>query len=114
MAVDANILIFERMKEELRAGRSMASALDAGFARAWTSIRDSNVSTLITCMILYWFGATFGASIIQGFALTLALGVVVSMFTAITVTRTFLRALQEVGAMPLHGALGLTPRPAHT
>jgi preprotein translocase subunit SecD len=114
MAVDANILIFERMKEELRSGRSMASALDVGFARAWTSIRDSNVSTLITCAILFWFGATFGASIIQGFALTLALGVVVSMFTAITVTRTFLRALQEVGAMPLHGRLGLTPRAAHT
>jgi preprotein translocase subunit SecD len=114
MAVDANILIFERMKEELRAGRSMASALDAGFARAWTSIRDSNVSTLITCAILFWFGATFGASIIQGFALTLALGVLVSMFTAITVTRTFLRALQELGAMPLHGWFGLTPRAAHS
>ena len=114
MAVDANILIFERMKEELRAGRSVASALDTGFARAWTSIRDSNVSTLITCVILFWFGATFGASIIQGFALTLALGVIVSMFTAITVTRTFLRALQELGAMPLHGWFGLTPRPAHS
>jgi len=114
MAVDANILIFERMKEELRSGRSMASALDVGFARAWTSIRDSNVSTLITCAILFWFGATFGASIIQGFALTLALGVLVSMFTAITVTRTFLRALQELGAMPLHGWLGLTPRAAQT
>jgi len=112
MAVDANILIFERMKEELRAGRSLASALDAGFARAWTSIRDSNVSTLITCGILFWFGATFGASIIQGFALTLAIGVVVSMFTAITVTRTFLRALQELGAMPLYGWAGLTHRPA--
>jgi len=114
MAVDANILIFERMKEELRAGRSTASALDTGFARAWTSIRDSNVSTLITCAILFWFGATFGASIIQGFALTLALGVIVSMFTAITVTRTFLRVLQELGAMPLHGWLGLTPRAAHS
>jgi preprotein translocase subunit SecD len=114
MAVDANILIFERMKEELRAGRSLGAALDAGFARAWTSIRDSNVSTLITCAILYWFGATFGASIIQGFALTLALGVGVSMFTAIFLTRTLLRALQEVGAMPVGGWAGLVPhaRPA--
>lgn len=114
MAVDANILIFERMKEELRTGRSPAAALDAGFSRAWTSIRDSNVSTLITCGILFWFGATFGASIIQGFALTLALGVVVSMFTAITVTRTFLRALQALGALPVVGPTGLTARSAAT
>jgi preprotein translocase subunit SecD len=102
------------MKEELRAGRSPAAALDAGFARAWTSIRDSNVSTLITCGILFWFGATFGASIIQGFALTLALGVLVSMFTAITVTRTFLRALQALGALPVTGPVGLTQLPATT
>ncbi|HEV8633440.1 MAG TPA: protein translocase subunit SecD [Chloroflexota bacterium] len=114
MAVDANILIFERMKEELRAGRSLGAALDAGFARAWTSIRDSNVSTLITCAILYWFGATFGASIIQGFALTLALGVLVSMFTAIFVTRTLLSTLQGLGMTPVGGWAGLVPsvRPA--
>lgn len=93
MAVDANILIFERMKEELRLGRSLPGAIDAGFSRAWTSIRDSNVATLITCMILYWFGDQFGASLVKGFALTLALGVLVSMFSAITVTRTFLHAL---------------------
>jgi len=93
MAVDANILIFERMKEELRLGRSLLGAVDAGFSRAWTSIRDSNVATLITCMILYWFGDQFGASLVKGFALTLALGVLVSMFSAITVTRTFLLAL---------------------
>jgi preprotein translocase subunit SecD len=111
MAVDANILIFERMKEELRAGRTMSAAVDAGFGRAWTSIRDSNVSTLITCAILYWFGATFGASIIQGFALTLALGVVVSMFTAIFVTRTFLRALQSLGLTTVGGWAGLVPSP---
>ena len=95
MAVDANILIFVRMKEELRAGRSLRSAIDAGFGRAWTSIRDSNASTLITCAILYWFGLQFGASIIQGFAFTLAIGVVVSMFTAILVSRTFLHLLVE-------------------
>jgi preprotein translocase subunit SecD len=93
MAVDANILIFERMKEELRLGRSLVGAIDAGFSRAWTSIRDSNVSTLITCLILFWFGDQFGASLVKGFALTLALGVLVSMFSAITVTRTFLLAL---------------------
>jgi len=93
MAVDANILIFERMKEELRAGKSLAAAIEAGFDRAWTSIRDSNLSTLITCVILFWFGSTFGASAVKGFAVTLFIGVVVSMFTAITVTRTFLRAV---------------------
>lgn len=96
MAVDANILIFERMKEELRGGKTLRAAIDAGFARAWTSIRDSNISTLITCVILFWFGSNFGASIIKGFALTLAIGVIISMFTAITVTRTFLRAVQEI------------------
>ncbi len=99
MAVDANILIFERMKEELRLGRSLVGAIDAGFSRAWTSIRDSNVATLITCVILFWFGDQFGASLIKGFALTLALGVIVSMFSAITVTRTFLRALIGTSAL---------------
>jgi preprotein translocase subunit SecD len=91
MAVDANILIFERTKEELRVGRSLVAAIDAGFSRAWSSIRDSNVSTLITCAILFWFGDQFGASLVKGFALTLGIGVLVSMFSAITVTRTFLR-----------------------
>ena len=93
MAVDANILIFERMKEELRTGRTLSSAIEAGFERAFSSIRDSNISTLITCGILYYFGT----STIKGFALTLALGVAVSMFTAILVTRTFLRVLVGTG-----------------
>jgi preprotein translocase subunit SecD len=93
MAVDANILIFERMKEELRLGRSLVGAIDAGFARAWTSIRDSNIATIIICVILYWFGDQFAASLVKGFALTLILGVLVSMFSAIVVTRTFLRLL---------------------
>ena len=87
MAVDANILIFERSKEELRLGKSLPQAIEAGFARAWNSILDSNVSSLITASILYFFGS----SVIQGFALVLILGVLVSMFTAVTVTRTFLR-----------------------
>ncbi len=91
MAVDANILIFERMKEELRAGRSLGAAIEAGFSRAWTSIRDSNISTIITCAILFYFGSTFGASMVKGFALTLIIGVSISMFTAVTVTRTFVR-----------------------
>jgi protein-export membrane protein SecD len=91
MAVDANILVFERMKEELRAGRSLRVAMEAGFNRAWTSIRDSNLSTLLTCAILYWFGSNFGASIVKGFAITLALGVIINLFTAIIVTRTFIR-----------------------
>jgi len=87
MAVDANILIFERSKEELRLGKSLPQAIEAGFARAWNSILDSNVSSLITAMILY----LFGSSVIQGFALVLIIGVLASMFTAITVTRTILR-----------------------
>lgn len=90
MAVDANILIFERMKEELRSGRRVIRAMETGFQRAWPSIRDSNISTLITCAILFWFGNQFGASIVKGFAVTLSLGVVTSLFTAITVTRTLL------------------------
>jgi len=90
MAVDANILIFERMKEELRQGRPLPVAIEAGFSRAWTSIRDSNLSTLLTCMVLYWFGSNFGASMVKGFAITLFIGVCVSMFTAITMTRTFI------------------------
>ena len=93
MAVDANILVFERMKEELRAGRTLGAAVEEGFRRAWPSIRDSNISTFITCLILYWFGGTFGAFMVQGFAITLFLGVVVSMFSALIVTRTFLRVL---------------------
>jgi preprotein translocase subunit SecD len=89
-ALDANILIFERLKEELRSGRSLRQAVDLGWQRAWPSIRDSNISTLITCGILFWFGSSFGATIVKGFSLTLALGVAVSLFTAILVTRTFL------------------------
>ncbi|HLH23702.1 MAG TPA: protein translocase subunit SecD [Chloroflexota bacterium] len=98
MAVDANILVFERMREELRAGKTVRAAMEAGFDRAWSSIRDSNVSTLITCAILYWFGTSQGASIIAGFALTLAIGVAVSMFSAVFVTRSLLRALVNFGA----------------
>ena len=95
MAVDANVLIFERLKEELRAGRNLRQAIDLGWSRAWPSIRDSNTSSLITCLILYVFGNTFGASMVKGFSVTLALGIVVSLFTAIIVTRTFLHTLLD-------------------
>ena len=89
MAVDANVLIFERMKEELRSGKSSKDAIHDGFARAWPSIRDSNISSMITAVILFWFGT----SLIKGFALVFGLGVLVSMLTAISISRTFLMAL---------------------
>lgn len=92
-AVDGNILIFERIKEEIRAGKDLLPALDSGFDRAWASIRDSNISTIIICGILFLFGQTPGASIVSGFAVTLALGLILNLFTAITVTRTFLYLL---------------------
>ncbi len=92
MAVDANVLVFERMKEELRRGRSLKSALEAGFKHAWPAIRDGNVSTIITCVILFMVGT----SIVRGFAVTLGMGVVLSLFTAITVTRWILRHMIEM------------------
>ncbi len=92
MAVDANVLIFERMKEELRAGKTLGAGIEAGFNRAWTAIRDSNVTTFIVCGILYWLGSSIVVSApVMGFALTLFIGVAVSMLTAIVVTRTLLR-----------------------
>ncbi len=93
IAVDANVLIFERMKEELRSGRSIADSVTAGFSRAWFSIRDSNISNFITALILFWFGT----ALIKGFALTLGMGVIVSLFSAITVTRIFLSTLTFMG-----------------
>ncbi len=95
MAVDANILIFERTKEELRVGRTLFTAINAGFDRAFTSIFDSNITTLITCFILYMLGT----SIVKGFALTLAIGVIISMFTAITVTKNFMHLLFGSGKL---------------
>ena len=93
MAVDANVLIFERMREEFRTGRTLGAAIDAGFHRAWSAIRDSNLTTILACVILYWLGTTsaIASSAVKGFSLTLAIGVLLSMFTAITVTRTLLR-----------------------
>ncbi len=91
MAVDANILIFERMKEELRRGRRLTTAIEIGFNRAWPSIRDGQISTLIICAILFFFGTNFGASIVKGFAITLAIGTMINVFTAVFATRTFVR-----------------------
>jgi preprotein translocase subunit SecD len=107
MAVDANVLIFERVKEELRSGRVLSSAIDAGWKRAWPSIRDSNISTMITCAVLYYFGTNFGATMITGFATTLVLGVLVSMFTAIVVTRTLLNLLVPTGVINHPALFGL-------
>lgn len=100
MAVDANILIFERTKEEVRNGKSMVAGIEAGFDRAWSSIRDSNLSTLITCIILYEFSSS--TPLIRGFAVTLGLGVLISMFTAVIVSRTFLRLVvgSRLGGQP--------------
>lgn len=93
LAVDANVLIFARLKEELRRRKPMDTAVEDGFREAWPAIRDSSASTLITCTILYMFGNSFGVSIIKGFALTLGLGIVISLFTAIVITRTLLRLI---------------------
>ncbi len=95
LAVDANVLIFARLKEELRNRRSLARAVEAGFEEAWPAIRDSSMSTLITSAILFMFGNSFGVSLIKGFSLTLALGILLNLFTAVIVTRTFLRMVVQ-------------------
>jgi preprotein translocase subunit SecD len=89
-ALDANILVFERLKEELRAGKQLRQAFDQAWTRAWPSIRDSNIAALITAGILYWFGSTFGATIVKGFSLTLAMGIAISLFSSLYITRTLL------------------------
>ena len=97
MAVDANVLIFERMKEEVRIGRTLASAMEVGFNRAWPAIRDGNVSTLITCGVLIWFGDRLGGGLITGFAISLGIGIIASMFTAVVVSRNLLQLLAWIG-----------------
>ncbi|MBQ9688093.1 protein translocase subunit SecD, partial [bacterium] len=103
MAVDANILIFERTKEELRAGRTLFTAINSGFDRAFSSIFDSNMSTIITCVILYMLGT----SVVKGFALTLALGVIVSMFSAITITKNIMHLVFGTGDLKYPQLFGL-------
>jgi preprotein translocase subunit SecD len=95
-ALDANILVFERLKEELRGGRVLRQAFDQAWSRAWPSIRDSNIAALITAGILFWFGSTFGATIVKGFSLTLAIGVIISLFSSLYITRTLLALALEV------------------
>lgn len=111
MAVDANVLIFERTKEELRGGRSLGAATEAGFNRAWTAIRDSNITTFIACLILIWLGRGFGALMVKDFAQTLLIGVALSMFTAIVVTRTFLRLIIGSRMVKNLAAYGVTSVP---
>ena len=89
IAVDANVLIFERIKEELRGGSNVADSMHHGFKRAWLSVRDSNISSIITAIILYWFGTT----LIKGFALVFLIGVLISLISAISITRLFLYTL---------------------
>ena len=97
MAVDANILIFERMKEEVRIGRTLASSMEVGFGRAWPAIRDSNISTMITCLVLLWFGDRLGGGLVTGVAISLFIGVAASMFTAVVVSRNLLQLMAFVG-----------------
>ena len=112
VAVDANILISERTKEELRTGRALLGAIGTGFSRAWPAILNSNVATMITCAILFWFGSRFGASAVTGFAITLFIGVATSMFTAVIISQTLLRIL---AVTPLSRFTGLfTPVPGRT
>lgn len=107
MAVDANVLIFERTKEELKRGRTLYSAIEIGFKRAFTSIFDSNMNTLLTCAVLYYFGT----GLVRGFALTLALGVIVSLFTAISVTRALLHQILEAKNLKNHAYFGVETKP---
>lgn len=95
-ALDANILIFERLKEELRAGRTLKQAFEQAWSRAWPSIRDSNIAALITAAILFWFGSAFGATIVKGFSLTLALGVLISLFSSLYITQALLALAFDV------------------
>ena len=103
MAVDANVLIFERTKEELKAGRTLFTAINSGFDRAFTSIFDSNMSTVIICLILYFAGS----NIVKGFALTLIIGVLVSMFSAITVTKNLMHLIFGTGQLKYPSLFGL-------
>jgi preprotein translocase subunit SecD len=113
MAVDANVLIFERLKEELRAGRILGVAVETGFNRAWPAIRDSNITTIIVCIILYWVGSALVEPEMQGFALTLGIGVALSMFSAIIITRTFIRLLVGTNVADNLPLFGVT-KPAQT
>lgn len=114
MAVDANVLIIERIKEELRGGRTLGAAVETGFGRAWPAIRDSNISTFLICAVLYWFAGSIAESpAVMGFAVTLFLGVAMSMFTAIVVSRAFLRLATRSRFAARPGWFGVKPRDVH-
>jgi protein-export membrane protein SecD len=106
MAVDANVIIFERLKEEIRAGKTMRSAVEAAFTRAWTAILDSNVCSIGTGIVLFWFGT----GPIKGFAVALIIGVAVSLFTAVTVTRLFMNMMVGTSLAENVGLFGVSPR----
>ena len=114
LAVDANILIFERMKEEIRIGRTLSSSMEVGFSRAWPAIRDGNFSTIITCLVLLWLGSRTADDLVTGFAFTLFIGVVVSMFTAIVVSRNLLQLLAWIGLSRSLNLFSPEGRPAQT
>jgi protein-export membrane protein SecD len=106
MAVDANVIIFERLKEEIRSGKTMRSAVEAAFARAWTAILDSNVCSIGTGVVLFWFGT----GSIKGFAVALIVGVAVGLFTAVTVTRLFMNMITSTSAANNVALFGVSPR----
>ena len=107
MGVDGNVLVAERLKEELRRGRTLGAAIEEGFRQSWSAILDANVTVFIACAVLYWLGNTFGNFLVLGFATTLFIGTALSMFTQVVVTRTFLRTLVGLGVAKSPGAYGV-------
>ena len=107
MGVDGNVLVAERLKEELRRGRTLGAAIEEGFKQSWSAILDANVTVFIACIVLYWLGNTFGNFLVLGFATTLFIGTLLSMFTQVVVTRTFLRAVVGAGMAKSPAAYGV-------
>jgi preprotein translocase subunit SecD len=107
MGVDGNVLVAERLKEELRRGRTLGAAIEEGFRQSWSAIFDANVTVFIACAVLYWLGNTFGNFLVIGFATTLFIGTALSMFTQVVVTRTFLRTVVGLGMAKSPGAYGV-------
>ena len=107
MGVDGNVLVAERLKEELRRGRTLGAAIEEGFRQSWSAILDANVTVIIACVVLLWLGNTFGNFLVIGFAVTLLIGTLLSMFTQVVVTRTFLRTFVGLGIAKSPGAYGV-------
>jgi preprotein translocase subunit SecD len=110
MGVDGNVLVAERLKEELRRGRTLGAAIEEGFRQSWSAILDANVTVIIACIVLLWFGNTFGNFLVIGFAVTLLIGTVLSMFTQVVVTRTFLRTIVGLGIAKSPSAYGVAKK----